>query len=106
MRIYLGNSAVLQSVRHDDGVLTSTERPDLAGAPTVIDAPDTDSLLDVLKNAADLWSYHSSENPTWLAAENEMVARMLSEQFKCEIRPYAEAVAMYEKVEGGESDPN
>lgn len=101
MRVQLGNTSPHEVVTHDDvkrrGLKVSdydkfdegrlTVPIDVEDAVTNVGPfPDGTPLSEALRAVADLWKYHSSEPPGWVASDSANLASLLAEEYGCDVK--------------------
>lgn len=81
--LLLGNTAVVESVRGDDGELRRTARSELGNQITTVSFPDDMGFTDRLRAVESAWPFHSDDPPEWVECDDDdalaqLVARAFS----------------------------
>jgi hypothetical protein len=83
IHVYLGNPAPVEGVvdpSADELTLVALDVP--GGAVTTVDIAH-DDLFAAVAEVRDLWRYHSSGPPTWVASDHDGLAAVLASGFGC-----------------------
>lgn len=72
------------------------------GNVTFVDAPDDNTLREVLNDITALWPEHGVDDPIWAAAEDGTYATAIAQGYPgCTVKTMDDAVLAYRQASGG-----